>query len=130
MAAKIPPTKAKAKLKEISSKRRCLSVEFNPTRGHEIRKTRPALIIQNDIGAGTAQSPSWPLSRQQSSHILSSFPSLRPKAMVFPLHPGFTSVKSGRFDRERLVKRLGAVDGATMRQVDETLKVSLGLAGF
>jgi mRNA-degrading endonuclease toxin of MazEF toxin-antitoxin module len=50
--------------------------------------------------------------------------------MVFPLHPGFTSVKSGRFDRERLVKRLGAVDGATMRQVDETLKVSLGLAGF
>jgi len=25
-------------------------VEFDPARGHEIQKTRPALIIQNDIG--------------------------------------------------------------------------------
>ena len=24
-------------------------VEFDPARGHEIQKTRPALIIQNDI---------------------------------------------------------------------------------
>jgi mRNA interferase MazF len=25
-------------------------VDFDPTRGHEIKKTCPALIIQNDIG--------------------------------------------------------------------------------
>jgi mRNA interferase MazF len=25
-------------------------VEFDPVRGHEIRKTRPAMVIQNDIG--------------------------------------------------------------------------------
>jgi mRNA-degrading endonuclease toxin of MazEF toxin-antitoxin module len=25
-------------------------VEFDPARGHEIQKTRPALVIQNDIG--------------------------------------------------------------------------------
>ena len=25
-------------------------VEFDPSRGHEIKKTRPAVIIQNDIG--------------------------------------------------------------------------------
>jgi mRNA interferase MazF len=25
-------------------------VEFDPARGHEIKKTRPALVIQNDIG--------------------------------------------------------------------------------
>ena len=31
-------------------------------------------------------------------------------------------------DRERLVKRLGALDAATMRKVDEALKISLGLS--
>ena len=31
-------------------------VEFDPTRGSEIKKTRPAVVIQNDIGA---RSPSW-----------------------------------------------------------------------
>jgi mRNA-degrading endonuclease toxin of MazEF toxin-antitoxin module len=25
-------------------------VEFDPARGHEVKKTRPALVIQNDIG--------------------------------------------------------------------------------
>jgi mRNA interferase MazF len=30
-------------------------------------------------------------------------------------------------DRERLVKRLGALDAAAMRKVDDALKISLGL---
>ena len=40
------------KEQEITAPRRgdIYLVEFDPTRGHEIRKTRPALIIQNDIG--------------------------------------------------------------------------------
>ncbi len=33
-------------------------------------------------------------------------------------------------DRERLVKRLGAVHEGTMRQVDRALMISLGLAGL
>jgi mRNA interferase MazF len=30
-------------------------------------------------------------------------------------------------DRQRLIKRLGRVDHATMQQVDEAIKISLGL---
>jgi mRNA interferase MazF len=33
-------------------------------------------------------------------------------------------------DRKRLVKRLGAIDAATMRRVDEALLISLGLIDF
>jgi mRNA interferase MazF len=33
-------------------------------------------------------------------------------------------------DRQRLVKRVGALDAATMRKVDEALKISLGLTSL
>jgi mRNA interferase MazF len=33
-------------------------------------------------------------------------------------------------DRERLVRRIGALDAATMRRVDEALKISLGLVNL
>jgi mRNA interferase MazF len=33
-------------------------------------------------------------------------------------------------DRQRLLKRLGAVDGATLRQVDQAIKASLGLVSM
>jgi mRNA-degrading endonuclease toxin of MazEF toxin-antitoxin module len=33
-------------------------------------------------------------------------------------------------DRTHLVKRLGALDAAIMRKVDEALKISLGLGGL
>jgi mRNA-degrading endonuclease toxin of MazEF toxin-antitoxin module len=31
-------------------------------------------------------------------------------------------------DRQRLIKRLGAVDAQTMQQVDEAIKISFGLS--
>ena len=27
-----------------------IDIDFNPARGHEIGKTRPAVVVQNDIG--------------------------------------------------------------------------------
>ncbi|HMD87116.1 MAG TPA: type II toxin-antitoxin system PemK/MazF family toxin [Terriglobia bacterium] len=47
--AKISPPHQKPKITHITRGEIHL-VSFDPTVGHEIKKTRPALVIQNDIG--------------------------------------------------------------------------------
>jgi mRNA interferase MazF len=103
-------------------------VRFDPTVGHEIQKTRPALIIQNDV------------SNEYSSitivaAITSQFGSPPHPREVF-IRPGKSglSVASAvvlnqirSVDRRRLLKRLGDADAQTMRQVDRAIQISLGL---
>jgi mRNA interferase MazF len=102
-------------------------VEFDPARGHEIQKTRPAIVIQNDIG-----------NRYSSVTIVAAITStVSPHPVTVSIAPtkaNGLSVPSAihlgqirSVDRQRLVKRLGVVDPATMRRVDEALKISLGL---
>jgi len=102
-------------------------VEFDPSRGREIRKTRPAIVIQNDIG-----------NRHSSVTIVAAITSnvsTHPVTVaVAPTTANGLSVSSAihlgqirSVDRQRLVKRLGAVDEATMGKVDEALQISLGL---
>ena len=107
-------------------------VEFNPTRGYEIQKTRPALIIQNDIG--NKHSPVTIVAAITSSFSHTPHPV---EVIVTPTKEnGLTSVsaiKLGQIrsvDRQRLVKRVGVVDAAMIRKVDEALKISLGLVDF
>ena len=104
-------------------------VAFHPTLGHEIQKTRPAVIIQNDI------------SNQHSPITIVAAISSQfrdpPHPREVPLKPGsrtrldkpsaviLNQIRS--VDSRRLVKRLGTVDAATMRKVDDALKISLGL---
>ena len=103
-------------------------VTFDPTVGHEIKKTRPALVIQNNVS--NQYSPITIVAAISSQ--FSDPP--HPREVIFP------AGKSGlpklsvvilnqiRFvDRQRLVKRLGAIDTATMRKVDQALLISLGL---
>lgn len=102
---------------------------LDPTVGREIRKTRPAVIIQNDIS-----------NRLTDVTIVAPITS----AVRFPLNPvhvllaasqrtglSVTSVallnQIRAIDRTRLIKRLGAIDNETLVQVDEAIKLSLGL---
>jgi len=104
-------------------------VSFDPTIGHEIKKTRPALVIQNDVGNRYG-------ALTIVAAITSTFPSV-PHPVVVVLGAGKSnglSVTSAirldqirTVDRQRLVKRLGAVDLGTMRRVDEALSISVGL---
>jgi mRNA interferase MazF len=104
-------------------------VEFDPARGHEIQKTRPALIIQNDIGNRHSQVTIVAAITSKVSPV--PFPVeviIEPAkrnglAVISAIHLG--QIRS--VDRERLMKRLGAADLATMRKVDEALKISLGI---
>ena len=104
-------------------------VTFDPARGHEIKKTRPALIIQNDIG-----------NRHSPITIVAAITS-KVSATPYPVEVGVTPTKGNglttpssvelsqirSIDRERLVKRLGILDAATMRRVDQALGISVGL---
>lgn len=107
-------------------------VEFDLARSHEIQKTRPAVIIQNDIG-----------NRHRPVTIVAAITSkLSPtpypvEVVIAPAKANGLTVPSAielgqirSVDRERLVKRLGTADSATMRKVDDALRISLGLVAI
>ena len=104
-------------------------VAFDPTVGHEIQKTRPALIIQNDVG--NQYSPLTIVAAVTSKVPVMSFPVevvVEPaKAVGLKIRSAIRLDQIRTIDRQRLIKRLGSVDPATMRKVDEAIKISLGL---
>lgn len=103
-------------------------VNFDPTVGAEIRKTRPALILQNDIA--NRHSPITIVAA-----ITSQFEEpLYPTEVFLAAGEGGMKVDSVALlnqirsvDKKRLVKALGSLRPATMRRVDRALNVSLGL---
>ena len=103
-------------------------VSFDPTVGSEIRKTRPALIVQNDVA--NEYSPITIVAA-----ITSKFgPKLRPTEVLISVGEGGLSQPSvvllnqlRSIDRSRLIKRLGKVESATLKRVGNCLKISLGL---
>jgi mRNA interferase MazF len=107
-------------------------VRFDPTVGHEIQKTRPALVIQNDIGNQYS-----PLTIVAA--ITSKVPGvLYPvEVVVEPAKANGLSARSAiRLDQirpvgwQRLIKRLGMVGSETMNQVDQAIRISLGLVAL
>jgi mRNA interferase MazF len=102
---------------------------LDPTVGRKIQKTRPALVIQNDIS-----------NRLTEMTIVAPITS----TVRFPLNPvhvllpadsttglAVTSVvllsQIRAVDQVRLVKRLGSADDRTMAEVNEAIEISLGL---
>ncbi len=102
---------------------------FDPTVGHEIKKTRPALVIQNDVG--NRYSPLTIVAAITSTVSAVPYPV---EAIIDPTAANGLDVRSSirldqirTVDRQRLVRRLGVVDSSTMAKADEALKISLGL---
>jgi mRNA interferase MazF len=102
---------------------------LDPALGHEIKKTRPALIIQNDISNQYSQTTI--LAAITSKVNTPSYPN---EAVIQPSSiSGLQVVSTVRLDqvrtidRQRLVKRLGKADPVTMRAVDLAIKASLQL---
>lgn len=101
-------------------------VDFNPARGSELRGTRPALVVQNDIG-----------NRFSRTTIIAAITTAEAD---FPFMVRVTPSESGlpklswinlsqirTIDKARFVQECGELSTAKMRQVDEALKISLGL---
>ena len=103
-------------------------VNFDPTIGSEIRKTRPALIIQNDID--NEHSPVTIVAAITSKFDDNLYPTeveisageggLKQDSVVL-----LNQIRS--IDGQRLIKKLGKVNDLTLRKVDLSIKISLGL---
>jgi mRNA interferase MazF len=103
-------------------------VNFDPVIGAEIRKTRPALILQNDIA-----------NRHSPLTIVSAISS----QFEEPLYPTEVLLKAGEggttkdsvillnqirsVDKRRLVRRLGTISPGSMQRVHRSLQISLGM---
>lgn len=102
---------------------------FDPVRGHEIAKTRPAVIIQNDIG-----------NRESPVVIVAAITSNKAGHTLFPISVLVHSPEGGlekdsvvnlnqirSIDKERLGKCLGKLSNETMSRVNKALAISIGL---
>jgi len=103
-------------------------VDWEPGRGSEQRDRRPALVIQNDIG--NTYSPTT---------IVASVTTRGPRGL--PILVPVSAAESGlprdsfvnlahvlTIDRNRLLQRCGSVPAERMLEVDQALKISLGIA--
>ncbi len=106
-------------------------VNFDPTVGSEIKKTRPAVILQNNIG--NRPSPTTivaAISAQFDTHLYPTEVFVEQgeggldKRCVVLLNQVRT------VDKRRLTKKLGTLKPGTMLRVDRALEISLGLAGL
>lgn len=103
-------------------------VRFDPTVGAEIRKTRPALVLQNDIGNKEAATTIV-------AAITSKFgPEIYPIEVLIEAPEGGLETDSvvrldqiRSVDKARLVKKLGKLRPGTMREVNRAVAISLGM---
>ncbi len=103
-------------------------VSFDPTLGAEIKKTRPALVLQNDVAnryspitivaaiSSQFEKPLYP------TEVLVEVPEggLRSDSVVL-----LNQIRS--IDKQRLVRRLGTLRPATMKKVERSLQINLSL---
>lgn len=104
-------------------------VDFEPARGAEIRKTRPALIVQNDIG--NRHSPLTIVAPLTTKFDFPLYPvnvHLRPPEGGISMEAIVLLDQLRSVDKARLVKKLGKLRPGSLHKVDHALMISLGLA--
>lgn len=108
-------------------------VNFDPAVGSEIKKTRPALILQNNIA-----------NRYSSVTIVAAITSFSDKDdKTYPTEVFIADYEGGlnndsvallnqirTIDKQRLVKKIGILKDKTMAQVDKAVQISLGFGNI
>ena len=101
-------------------------VSLDPTIGHEIRKTRPAIVVTNDV----YNTHNWVvIVMPLTSHDHAEYD----QVLIRPPEAGITQPsvtlpdQLRAVDRRRLVQRLGKLKPQTMRQVNRSLRIVLDL---
>lgn len=102
-------------------------VRFDPAEGHEMEKTRPAVVVQNDVG-----------NKNSSTTIIApatgTYRGYPFEVLVEASDSPFEKDSSVRLDQVRVVSIetrvqsvVGRLNKATMAEIDDALKLSLGL---
>jgi len=103
-------------------------VNFDPTVGSEIQKTRPALILQNDIS--NQHSPITIVAALTSQFDAELYPT---EVLINPPEGGLSypsvvllnQIRS--IDRQRLIRRLGIISDKLLDKINSAIQISLGL---
>lgn len=99
-------------------------VEFDPSVGTEIRKTRPAVIVSNDAANRN-------LARVVVVPMTSNMGRLYPGEAVVSVDGQSSKAMADQImaaDKARLKSQLGTVSKADMQAVEDAIRVHLGLA--
>ncbi len=102
--------------------------DLNPVRGREQGGRRPVLIVQNDVG--NRHSPVTIVAAITSSVAERPYPT---EVRLLAGEGGLSKDSAvllnqiKTIDKERLEQRLGQLNASAMRQVDDAIKISLGL---
>jgi mRNA interferase MazF len=101
-------------------------VSLDPTVGHEIQKTRPAVVITSDV----YNAHSWVvIVMPLTSHDKAEYD----QVLIQPPEGGLTNRsvtlpdQIRAVDRRRLIQRLGRLTPQTIQQIDRSLKMVLDL---
>jgi mRNA interferase MazF len=108
------------------------SVDLDPARGSEANKRRPAVIVSNDAANGTA--------RRLGRGVITVVPVTSSVDRIYPFQVLLPAIATGldrnskaqaeqvrSIDVERVGDRLGLVPHAIMLDIDEALRLHLGL---
>ncbi len=104
-----------------------LLIEFDPTRGSEIKKTRPAVIITNDIANTYSRLlMAVPITSQKLDKIFPHEVLLNnAKGLNKPSKANISQMRA--IDRSRIKSKLGKVSLQSMREIEVAMKLHLGL---
>nr|WP_315229887.1 type II toxin-antitoxin system PemK/MazF family toxin [uncultured Limnohabitans sp.] len=100
-------------------------VDFDPAKGGEIRKIRPAIIVSNDVSNAY-------LNRLQVVPLTSNTGRLYPSETVVELAGQSSKAMADQLTtvaKERLTSRLGVLSKPDLKSVESILKMQLGLPG-
>ena len=106
-------------------------VNLDPTIGHEIKKSRPAVIIQNDLG--NKYSPITiiaPITSQNTEKVYPIEVFLTRKISGLDKDSKVLLNQIRAIDKRRLLKKLSKIDAETLERINEALAISLGLKTF
>jgi mRNA interferase MazF len=97
------------------------------TRGHEIRKKRPAIVIQNDIGnEASATTIIAPTSSGSSPYPFQVNVTAATSDFETDSYVMLDQIRTVDID-ERILETFGSLDTQTMTEVDRAIEISLGL---
>jgi mRNA interferase MazF len=103
-------------------------VDLDPVKGSEQGKTRPAVVIQNDIG--NEYSPTTIVAPITSKVFSQDYPTnvfLSKGTTKLPKDSTIMTNQIRTIDKSRIIKRIDTLDYSTQTHLNSAIKVSLAL---